>query len=381
MIFDYQKTVGVFRMQMFKPSEPFITAQASQLADFKPIFLGRNNYGYGSAGIKQIALEDVSAPRSIPIIWNAVTRDPTCFLRLLGANQVSLIHAHFGPDAVYALPLARRLGIPLVTTFHGFDASVSDANLIKSGSPYLINYVLFRRQLARQGSLFLCISNHIEGRVLDLGFPPEKTKCHYIGVDVAAIQPTDELTGTKTILHVARLVEKKGTQYLIKAFALLRPKHSDIELTIIGDGPLLPSLKTLVASCGMNGIVKFMSAQPHGFVLESLKKSAFLVLPSVTARSGDVEGLGLVLLEAAATGIPVIGTRNGGIPEAVIDGETGILVPERDVAALTAAMDRLLSNEAERRSMGAAARALVVRKFNIRTQTALLEQYYLDLLN
>ncbi|HVP10864.1 MAG TPA: glycosyltransferase, partial [Phycisphaerae bacterium] len=101
-----------------------------------------------------------------------------------------------------------------------------------------------------------------------------------------------------------------------------------------------------------------------------------LVLPSVRTATGRVEGLGMVLLDAAATGVPVVASRLGGIPEGVVDGQTGFLVPERDADALAGRMDDLLRDPATRRRMGNEARALVERRFNIVRQTGTLESLY-----
>jgi glycosyltransferase involved in cell wall biosynthesis len=303
-----------------------------------------------------------------------LTRDPGPYLRLLAGRQPALIHAHFGVEGVYALPVARRLGIPLVTTFHGFDATLSTAALLSS--PAWANYPLFRGQLARQGDLFLCASSFIRDRVLAMGFPEARTRVHYIGVDCIAIQPRDPAEETRTVLHVARLVEVKGTRHLIGAFARLPERFADVELAIVGDGPLKASLQALAGSLGVGARVRFLGARPYPEVLSLMRKAAMLVLPSVRAADGRVEGLGMVLLEAAATGVPTIGSRIGGIPEGVIDGETGFLAPERDEEALAERMVTLLDDRGLRLSMGTKARALVEDRFDLRRQTALLEDHY-----
>jgi glycosyltransferase involved in cell wall biosynthesis len=303
-----------------------------------------------------------------------LTRDPAPYLRLLDGRRPALIHAHFGIEGVYALPLAQRLGVPLVTTFHGFDATLSTAALL--ASPAWANYPLFRRRLAREGNLFLCASSFIRDRVLAMGFPEARTVVHHIGVDCRSIRPRDPREETRTILHVARLVEVKGTSHLIRAFERLARGFEDVELVIIGDGPLKNSLRALVQSLGLTRRVRFLGARPHDQVIEWLRKAAMLVLPSVRTSSGRVEGLGMVLLEAGATGVPAIGSRIGGIPEAIIDGQTGFLAPERDVDALAGRIGDLLNDPALRSRLGAEARAFVLERFDIHRQTGLLEGLY-----
>jgi glycosyltransferase involved in cell wall biosynthesis len=270
--------------------------------------------------------------------------------------------------------LAKWLGIPLVTTFHGFDATLSTAALLTS--PAWANYPLFRRRLGRQGDLFLCTSGFIRDRVLEMGFPEARTRVHYIGVDCRAIEPRDPAEETATILHVARLVEVKGTRYLIRAFDRLARRTANAELAIIGDGPLKRSLEALVKSLGLERRVRFLGALPHAQVLAWMRKAAMLVLPSVQTSTGRVEGLGMVLLEAAAAGVPVVGSRIGGIPEGIVDRQTGFLVPEKDPAALARRMTDLLDDAAMRLGMGARARALVEERFDIERQTNILETFY-----
>ncbi|WP_044561242.1 glycosyltransferase [Azospirillum sp. B4] len=369
------RDIVIFRQNLFRVSEPFITEQAGHLRRHAPVHVGRLRFGAGPAGVESLALQSLWPRFTLPRIgWQMLTRDPAPYQRLLAGRRPALIHAHFGVDGVYALPLARRLGIPLVTTFHGFDATLSTAAFLLS--PAWLNYPLFRGQLARQGDLFLCVSAFIRERVLAMGFPAERTRVHYIGVDSQAVQPRDPAEETPTILHVARLVEMKGTEYLIRAFALLADRHPAVRLDIIGDGPLRASLQKLAGSLGLGERVRFHGARPHAEVLPHMRRAAMLMLPSVYTATGRVEGLGMVLLEAAATGIPVVGSRVGGIPEVVIDGRTGLLAPEREPEALAAHMETLLQDRDLRHRMGAQARAHVEACFDIHRQTAELEDLY-----
>ncbi len=369
------RDIAVFRHNLFRISEPFITQQAQKLSRYKPLYLGRLRYGAPPAGADSLALEDLGPAWKWPRIgWQMISRDPGPYQHLLGSHRPSLIHAHFGIEGVYALRLAQRLKIPLVTTFHGFDATLSTAALLSS--PAWANYPLFRHQLARQGDLFLCASVFIRDRVLELGFPEARTKTHYIGVDCRTTQPRNPTEETPTILHVARLVEVKGTEYLIRAVASLAQRHATVELVVIGEGPLMQSLQALAKSLGIEGRVRFLGAQPHEEVLAWMHKAAILALPSVRTASGRVEGLGMVLLEAAATGVPAVGSRIGGIPEGIIDGKTGFLAPERDAGALAHRLGELLDDPAMRLRMGMAARELVERQFDIHRQTEALEDHY-----
>ncbi len=365
---------AIFRQNLFRVSEPFITEQAQQLRRYEPFYLGRLRYGPAPEGARSLALRDGGWGSAARIGWQMATRSAGPFRRALGTVRPSLIHAHFGIDGVHALPLARRLDVPLVTTFHGFDATLSTAALLSS--PAWINYPLFRHRLARDGDLFLCVSAFIRDRVLAMGFPERRTLVHYTGVDWRAIRPRNPGEETPTILHVARLVEMKGTEYLIRAIAALARTHAQVRLDIVGDGPLRSRLQALAGALGVATRVRFLGALPHAEALCHMRRAAMLVLPSVHTPTGRVEGLGMVLLEAAATGVPVVASRVGGIPEGVLDGQTGVLVPGRDAEALCAGMAALLDQPDTRRRMGAAARLLVEQRFDIRRQGETLEGLY-----
>jgi glycosyltransferase involved in cell wall biosynthesis len=376
---DALRRVAIFRHNLFRTSEPFIAEQARHLRRYQPFFLGRKRFGPTPEGASSLTLEDVYERFTLPRIgWQMLTGDVRPYLRLLGRllgpGKPSLIHAHFGIEGVSALGMAMHLGIPLVTTFHGFDATLKTHAMLTS--PAWFRYPLLRRRLAREGHLFLCASAFIRQRLLETGFPESRTHTHYIGVDLRTIRPRGHSEEQRLILHVARLVEVKGTRHLLCAFARVARTCDRVRLEIIGDGPLRRPLHALAASLGVGDRVEFLGALPHAEVLASMRKAAMLVLPGIRTATGREEGLGMVLLEAAATGVPIIGSRVGGIPECMVDGKTGFLVPERDEEALARRMAELLEDPARRHGMGAAGRALIGDRFDIERQTAALENFY-----
>ena len=371
--------VAIFRHNLFRISEPFIAEQAQHLRRYRPLYVGRKRFGRPPDGASSLALEDLYKRCALPRIgWQMITGNMRPYLRLMESQRPSLIHAHFGIEGVSALPLAVRLKIPLVTTFHGFDATLSTHAML--GSPAWFRYPLLRRKLAREGDLFLCASLFIREKLLAMGFPESRTQTHYIGVDCQAIRPREDFEERPVILHVARLVEVKGTRYLLRAFGTLAQRYDDVQLLIIGDGPLRRPLEALAVSAGIRDRVEFLGGLRHADVLAWMRKAAMLVLPGIRTATGREEGLGMVLLEAAATGLPVIGSRVGGIPECILEGRTGFLVPERDDAALAQRMAELLDDTVKRRQMGTEGRALVERQFDIHRQTEALENLYDSLL-
>jgi colanic acid/amylovoran biosynthesis glycosyltransferase len=371
--------VAIFRHNLFRISEPFIADQAQQLRRYRAFYVGRKRFGLPPEGATSLTLEDLYKRWKLPRIgWQMLTGDAQPYVRLLGQCRPSLIHAHFGIEGVSALGLAMQLKIPLVTTFHGFDATLKTHAML--GSPAWFRYPLLRGKLAREGNLFLCASSFIRQKLLEAGFPESRTHTHYIGVDCQSIRPRAEFEERPLILHVARLVEVKGTRYLLRAFAAVARHDERVQLLIIGDGPLRRQLQALTASLGLQERVEFAGALPHGAVLSWMRKAAMLVLPSIRTATGREEGLGMVLLEAAATGLPIVGSRVGGIPECMLDGKTGFLVSQRDADALARRMAELLEDPVRRHQMGTAGRALIEDRFDMHRQTAVLENFYDSLL-
>lgn len=362
----------VFRMQLFKPSETFITEQTAALPDMPAMLMGRKLFGRPDPRINYFC------PPSTHLndLRLLVAGDVSGFEPAAREFSPTVIHAHFAVDALYAHTLARKLHVPLVTTLHGFDITTQRAVFLKSGSPSLMRYALLQTRVKDGGDAFICVSEFMRSQALKAGFPASKLIKHSIGVDVKAFTPNSTVPKQPTLLHVARLVEKKGTAYLLKAFAEVVKKIPDARLNIIGDGPLRAALQTLTHELALQNNVVFHGVQAHSVVRDQLRESSALVLPSVTAANGDAEGLGMVLLEAAATGLPTIGTRHGGIPEAVRDGETGLLVEERNVNQLADAMLTLLGDEALCQRMGHQARQMVEQEFDVLKQSRALKGIY-----
>jgi glycosyltransferase involved in cell wall biosynthesis len=368
--------VALLRHQLFLPSEVFISEQARALRRFAPLLVGRVLAGRPSHGLRYCVPESGAVARFRYVLG----RDPRLFVRELAEHRPVLIHAHFGVEAVYGMEIAERLGVPLVTTFHGFDATMKARELLASRKPSWIQYLVRRAELKRRGTLFIGVSRFILDRLERLGFPTERTRLHYIGVDSAAFAPRRTSGREPVVLHVARLVEKKGTAYLLDAFASIARKHVDALLVVIGAGPLRTKLERRAAELGLAARVRWLGAVAHAEVRDWLQRAAVLCLPSCTAANGDAEGLPGVLLEAAASGVPVVATRHGGIAEAVEDGTTGFLVRERDTAALAAALDALLESEPLRARFGENALHVARDRFDLHRQTHALEALYEEVL-
>jgi glycosyltransferase involved in cell wall biosynthesis len=363
--------VGIFRSPLFNASETFVQSQAATLRRYQPVLIGMEDHGNGPVDI----------PRALPrsgverVAFKLLGHCGGLVERLRAASP-ALLHAHFGTDGVLALPLARALTVPLVTTLHGYEISRGTAHMLLSGRLSWMKYSLAKRRLMAGGQLFLAVSNHLRQRAIAQGYPPERTVTHYVGVDLARFRSDGETAQPGSVLHVGRLVEKKGTGTLLRAFAQVKKVHEDATLTIIGDGLLLPRLRRQCAELELGGSVTFMGAQPSEVVADRMRRAWLLAAPSVTAADGDAEGLPTVICEAAAASLPAVATEHAGIPEAVIHGNTGFIVPEHAIEPLAARILDLLNSAALRDAMALAARDLATERFDLARQTSQLEDHY-----
>jgi colanic acid/amylovoran biosynthesis glycosyltransferase len=369
---------AIFRHTLLPLSETFIAEQIRHLRGVDVIALGirlQNRDRFELPATFVVNPEASLRGRLRELVYITTGR-AAALDTAIAREEVDLLHAHFGVEGLYALPFALRHQLPLITTFWGFDATMSRTKLFLSGKPAWMRYALFAERLRRRGTLFIAVSEFIRSRLLESGFPPDRTIVHYNGVDVSAFTPSDHETDGRTILSVGRLVEKKGMEYLIEAFARIAEEAPEVRLEIAGDGPLRRPLERLTSERGLAARVTFHGSLPHPAVAALMRKSSIVCQPSVTAANGDSEGLPTVILEAAATAKPVIGTRHSGIPEIIADETTGFLVPERDAAALADRLLFLLSSAELRRKMGEAGRKRIEREFDLRKQAKRLEEIY-----
>jgi colanic acid/amylovoran biosynthesis glycosyltransferase len=311
-------------------------------------------------------------------LWGGVNRAAFKDLGLvpgearLRAMQPQLIHAQFGRGGALALPLARKLGLPLAVTFHGGDAH-KDKHY-RTG----LTQGLYARRLAalkEEARLFICVSESVRQKLLERGFPPGKIVVHPIGTDIPTEVPPPRATGP--LLFVGRFVPKKGLPVLIGALRILHSRGQEPEALIVGDGPLGPDLRA--AAAGLQRLT-FLGWQKPEAVAALMRRASMLVVPSIRARDGDAEGLPSVAVEAMAQSLPVIGTDAAGLEGVVLPGRTGEILPAGNAEALADAIAGLQSEPCLRMSMGAAGRALAQGAFDARAQSRSLEALLLSLI-
>lgn len=365
----------IFRTQLLPYSETFIRNQAEAMQRYLPYYVGlRDVHGLDlPEDASWIANRGGLSGFWREAMWRLRGLPPECAAHLAQLKP-KLIHAHFGPDGAEALPIAAALNIPLLVTYHGYDATYDDASLGRSrrGRKYLRE----RPGMADRVEQFFAVSKFIKSRMVAQGFPPDKILVHYTGIDTTWFCRADKRPETARVLFTGRLTEKKGCSYLIRAMALVQKKMPDVGLIVIGDGDERARLERQAQ--GSLTKYTFLGRQTPMAVRAWMRASTLFSVPSVTAADGDAEGFGMVFAEAQACGLPVVSFASGGIPEAVAHGETGLLAPERDFQRLADYLSLLLQRADLRSEFSHAGRRRAVRLFDLEQQTAILEDIYTE---
>lgn len=287
------------------------------------------------------------------------------------SGRYDVIHAHFGPHGQRALAMC-DIGVvrgPLVTTFHGYDLNIL---------PKMFGASMYRRLFAR-GDLFTVGSEFMRRRAGALGASNDRVVTLPQGINLAdfAFKVRRHSAGAPlSVLTVARLTEVKGLRYAIEAVKIASAPMPNIKYTIVGSGPLKAGLVELARSLGVSELVQFVDGMSNDRLASYYREADVFLLPSVVSAAGEEEGQGLVLAEAQASGLPVVATRTGGIPESVVDGRSALLVQPNSSSAISEALVWLAQNPDRWGAMGRHGRALVERDFALNVLNDRLEAVY-----
>jgi len=267
--------------------------------------------------------------------------------------QPDVLHAHWWFPGGLTLWPAGRLpaSLPVVLTSHGTDLFMLDR--------FTIAQPLARRVFARAQQVTV-ISSPLVARVQNLGVPADHVTVVPMPLDEHTFSHAEDgRRETDLILFVGRLIERKGAEFALRALVELKGK-----LVLVGDGPDRPALERLASTLGVSERVTFAGTLSPSEVADWYRRASVLAFPAVTDWKGEQEGFGMVLVEAMRSGLPIVATKSGGIPDVIKDGETGLLVPERDPRALADALGRVLANTELARRLTAAARRDVASRFS-----------------
>lgn len=275
--------------------------------------------------------------------------------RRLRRGSVDAVLANYGRTGVALLPLCRELSIPLVVHFHGYDGHMK-SEIARWGEGY--------RDLGRECAQVIAVSERMRAALVGLGIPADKITLIRYGVDSERFWPRVALPEVPLFFGVGRFVDKKAPYLTLLAFEQVRRKHPEARLVLAGDGPLFETMHNLVEAFGLAGAVEFPGILSPDEVARWMRRASAFVQHSVTPRvgpnAGDSEGTPVAMLEAMMIGLPVIGTRHAGLGEVIEHGVTGLLVDERDVDGMAAAMRQVIESPAEADRMGEAGRRLAL---------------------
>ncbi|ESA37067.1 group 1 glycosyl transferase [Leptolyngbya sp. Heron Island J] len=372
-------TILIYRDQLLPYSETFIPAQGDSLSHYGPIYVGTSRLTESLQNQQQTCvLEDYAVSGRL---WRGLYKfggiSHPRWLKGLKQLKPALVHAHFGSDGGLVFPLCQQLALPLVVTFHGYDATWDTPawTTVRTQGDFFRALLLHKRDRAMVvAHRLIAVSQFIRDQLLLRGGTADKIVVHYIGIDRQLFCPRVDQIREPIVLFVGRLVEKKGGEYLVRAMAAVQRQLPTVRLVVIGDGPLRSHLQTLADQLAVQGV--FLGKQPPEQVRHWMNRAQVFCGPSVIARSGDAEGLGMVFVEAQAMGLPVVSFATGGIPEAVVHGETGLLASEKDTDQLAKNLIRLLEDENLRQRFALAGQAHVAAKFDLKKNTRQLETIY-----
>ncbi|MHA1989267.1 MAG: glycosyltransferase [Promethearchaeota archaeon] len=293
------------------------------------------------------------------------------FKKVLLNNEVKLIHAHFGPAAIEILPLVQKLNLPLIVTFHGYDASS------------LLRYEVYKRSLLPlfKYSRIITVSEFMKDVLIQNGADSDKINIVRCGIPVDKFQFIEREAANKKynnqrkikFLQISNFVQKKGHEYTIEAINRVINYYSNIQLILAGSGPLLNEIRQLVKIREIDSKVIFTGKVDEEQVLKLMKDADIFLHHSITTESGEQEGIPTVIMEAMATGLPVVSTHHAGIPELIKDGVNGFLVEERNIEEYVKRIVDIVEKENE---FPKASRETIERNFNLEKEVKKMIEIY-----
>lgn len=275
--------------------------------------------------------------------------------RLLKKHRIEVVLAEYGPTGEAMLDVCQRAGVPLVVHFHGIDAF--HTRLLKENGNY--------QRIFKGAAAIAVVSREMEKQLLSLGCPRAKLHYNCYGIEVDRFSAATPASSSKHFLAVGRFVDKKAPHLTLQAFHTAWQRDPELRLTMAGDGPLWESTKQLAQAEGLGDAVEFPGVITSDQVAERMRKVRAFVQHSVVTAENDHEGTPLSILEAMASGLPVIATRHAGIPDVIDHGLEGLLCEERDIAGMSANISALAQDPALAARLGAAGRLRAQREHRL----------------
>lgn len=284
----------------------------------------------------------------------------------LQAHQIKAVLAEYGPVGVNMLPVCEKANIPLLVYFHGYD--IYRADILNK---YLTRY----QELFGKASVIFAVSKEMAMRLIELGAPSRKVVLNPCGANLNLFRYHDAGRNEPVLFAAGRFEPTKNPLATIEAFAMAQTKMPNARLRMAGNGSLLPKAKRLIQHLGLERNVDLLGVLTPIEVSEEMAMARAFVQHSVTAPNGEKEGAPVAIMEAGATGLPVVSTRHAGIRDIVVEHETGYLVDEGDVPGMAYYMQQLLMHPEQASEMGISAQQRIIRHFSLEKNIRLLSQY------
>lgn len=297
-------------------------------------------------------------------------------LVFLETRKVKKLIREFNPDILHAHYASSCGLVAALTGFHPFVLSVWGDDILEFPQKSPIHKFFIKHTILR-ADYVTATSNMLADKTANLIDHRKEIKVIPFGVDLNKFKPAPKPSGDKIVIGTVRgFAPKYGLEYLIRAFAQLQKSYPQIELILIGDGPLFPAMKDLVKSLGVSETVTFAGAIPNDEVAVRIREFDIFVMPSV--GEGDIFGVAAV--EAMATGLPVVATRVGGLPEVIDDGLTGKIIEPANVDSLVRGLETYLLSESLRIAHGRRGRVKVENQYNWFQNAAIMESFYREII-
>jgi glycosyltransferase involved in cell wall biosynthesis len=274
----------------------------------------------------------------------------------LADNKVDAVLAEFGPTATLVMDACDKMNVPLIAHFHGYDA-YRQKTLQTFGRRY--------PELFEIADAIVAVSRDMQAQLIKLGAPADKVHYNSCGVEPSVFKGANPLNNPPTFVAVGRFVDKKAPHLTLLAFQATLEKYPEARLVMIGDGPLWEACRQMTMSLGLSSAVELQGVRSQAEVATVMQQARAFVQHSITTHDGDSEGTPVAVLEAGASGLPVVSTRHAGIKDAVIHQKTGLLVEEGDIHTMAEHMIRLAKDPQLAASLGKAGREWVSSEYSM----------------
>jgi colanic acid/amylovoran biosynthesis glycosyltransferase len=380
---DSRPVIACYCTTFLKPEMLHIYRQITALERCIPVVIAQKREQAGHYPFERIHIVPKPSTHFLRRFWFRQLRDTPWKISdkelralqgILSETDARVLHIYFGQIAVHLLPLIRLWMRPSIVSFHGADVTVD------------MNKPAYReatRQMLSSVKLVLVRSESLRRAVIRLGCDEGKIEIQRTGIPLEQFPFRERRfpqNGEWRLVQAGRLIEKKGLPVTLRAFAVFLRQYPNAKLTIAGEGPLLAELQDLSRELNIDGRVSFTGFVSQEQLREIYYASNIFLHPSQTGRDGNQEGIPNSMLEAMASGLPVFATQHGGIPEAIENGVSGVLVPERDHQKLAAALLDTVQDPGFLSRIARNGAEIVRKNFDLRAQAQRLEEIYLRMI-